>query len=293
MIRLLKRNQIDEEKYNQCISNSLQSRISAYSWYLDIVADDWSVLILNDYEAVMPLPIREKYKITYVYPPFWLLELGVFSRVENCSIDDFITALFKNFNFVELRLNLDNQTDTFDSKKHLKSMQLLSLSNSYKSISSNYNRNRKRELKKAESEGLIEKWNDSPDKLIALFKKNVGERVAKLKEKEYQTLLKLLEICIEKNVGEVLSIYDKDENLVGSTFFLKHQHTVTNLVSTTDFNNRNNGVNTFFNDRAIYKYQKEFDVFHFGGSSLENIANYYKSFGAETKNYFLLKKRLV
>ena len=56
MIQFVKRNQLDEDKYNACISTSLQSRVYAYSWYLDIVADNWSVLVLDDYQAVMPLP---------------------------------------------------------------------------------------------------------------------------------------------------------------------------------------------------------------------------------------------
>ena len=79
MIKYLTRSHVNIEKYNNCISNAVNSRIYAYSWYLDIVADEnWDVLVLDDYVAVMPLPKRRKYFINYVYTPFWVLQLGIF-----------------------------------------------------------------------------------------------------------------------------------------------------------------------------------------------------------------------
>ena len=83
MIYYLKRNQLDDNKYNSCIKQSKNSRIYAFSWYLDCVADNWDALVLNDYEAVMPLPWRQKYVIKYIYPPAWTQQLGVFSPNEN------------------------------------------------------------------------------------------------------------------------------------------------------------------------------------------------------------------
>ena len=76
MIRFVNRNQIDVEKYNYCIEKAIQSRIYAYAWYLDIVADNWSVLVLDDYDAVMPLPWKIKYGIKYITQPFFTQQLG-------------------------------------------------------------------------------------------------------------------------------------------------------------------------------------------------------------------------
>ena len=80
MITYIKRKDLEVEKYDACIENALQSRVYAFSWYLDIVADNWDVLVLDDYKAVMPIAWKKKYFIKYVYPPLWLLELGVFSQ---------------------------------------------------------------------------------------------------------------------------------------------------------------------------------------------------------------------
>ena len=99
MIQYLKRNQLDIIKYDNCIELSLNSRIYVFSWYLDIVSDNWDVLVLNDYEAVMPLPWRQKYFIKYVYPPAWTQQLGVFSnsKINADLVKQFVKSIPKKF----------------------------------------------------------------------------------------------------------------------------------------------------------------------------------------------------
>tara|TARA_R110000787_G_scaffold269018_3_gene375676 strand:- start:17138 stop:18049 length:912 start_codon:yes stop_codon:yes gene_type:complete len=288
-IKYVLREDLDVEKYNICVKKSNQSLIYGYSWYLDIVCDHWNVLVLDDYKAVMPLPLRRKYFIYYVYQPLWVLQLGIFSMKEDVDELEFVTALKIRYKFVELRLNAGNSLDKLTSKSYVNQFQYLDLNNSHQQISKNFNRNRKRELKKAAQANLIEKWNDSPENLVTLFKNNVGKRLKIITEKDYKTLLSLLETCIANELGELLSIYDENQKLVASGFFLFHKGRVTELVCSTDFSNRDNGANTFLIDSAIFKYQKEYDVFDFGGSSMKSIANYYTSFGAQTTKYSFLK----
>ena len=289
MIKYIKRKNLDVDKYNACIENSIQSRIYGFSWYLDIVAENWDVLVLDDYKAVMPIPWKKKYFIKYVYPPFWLLELGVFSLDDKQEIQPFLNELFKVYKFAEIRLNTDNNIANPEKYLLNKQVQILPLDNNYKQIFNNYRKDRKKDFTKANKVDLIEKWNDSPDVLIRLFKNNVGKRTPNIIDKDYDVLKKVIEVCIDKKVGEILSIYDESINLVASGFFLKQNKTVTILVSSTDFKNRKNGANTFLIDRAIFRYSKHFNVFNFGGSSMESIAKYFLSFGSSTQKYSQIK----
>ncbi len=289
MIRYLTRNELDIVKYDHCIDNAVNTLIYAYSWFLDIVCDDWVVLVYKDYEAVMPLPKRKKYFIDYVYTPFWVIQLGVFSVSEEVQTTDFLNEVFKHFRFVELRMNTQNLINELSITKIEKQLQFLSLKDDYETTFSNYRKDRKKDLQKAEKSDLFERWNDNPENLVKLFKKNVGRRARNIKEKDYVVLLNLLSKCIEKKVGNVLSIYDKNNQLVASGFFLRHKKTMIKLISSTDFKNRKNGANTFLIDRVICKFQKNYNVFDFGGSSIKSIANYSKSFGAETEKYYLIK----
>lgn len=287
MIERIKRKDLDVFKYNRCIEKSIQSNIFGFSWYLDIVCDNWDVLVLNDYEAVMPIPWRKKLFIKYVYSPLWLIQLGVYS-IEVEDENEFLIEVFDDFKLVCLRMNPKNQFTFFDINQESMQLQILSLKNDYKTIFKSYNRNRKRELKKAEKHDLSECWSDNPTVFVKLFKDNVGKRVRKIKEQDYVNLRNLMQACLDAKVGELLTVYDENKRLVSGAFFLKNTKRVTELVCSSDFSNRKNGANTFMNDRAIFKYQRNFDVFDFGGSSMKKIADYYKSFGAKNEYYVQL-----
>ena len=287
-IKYIHREHLDEEKYNQCIDTSLQSKIYAFSWYLDIVCNTWDVLVLNDYEAVMPIPWRKKYGIKYVYPPFWVLQLGVFSN-EVIDENEFLTPLFNKFKFVELRMNTCNNFELYPEFLQLKQCQKLVFNTTYSSTLSHYRKDRKKDLQKAAVADLIEKWNDHPSNLIQLFKNNIGKRTPNIKETDYANLEKLIAICIEKKIGEILAVYDKENKLVASVFLLKHKNSITKLISSTNLKDRKNGANTFLIDRVIFKYHKDFSIFNFGGSSIKSVASFSKSFGAETEKYHQLK----
>lgn len=289
MISFVNRAELNVEKYNKCVENSLQSRIFAFSWYLDVACNTWGVLVLDDYEAVMPIPWDKKYTIKYVYPPLWILELGIFSLKE-IKMEPFIEVLLEHFKFVELRLNTDNEIGEVNDQNGIKTMQWMSITEGYDYAFSKYRKDRKKDLSKARKFGLKEVWEDDAENLITLFKNNIGKRDQNIKSNDYKNLLSLIAICQRKEVGEIVSVYDDKEHLVASAFFLLYNKTATILVSSTDLGNRKNGANTFLIDRAICRYQQKYNIFSFGGSSIQTVASYFKSFGAQESNYGFIKQ---
>ena len=289
LIKYIQREHLDEEKYNDCIENSIQSNSYAFSWYLDIVCENWDVLVLNDYEAVMPIPRRKKYGIKYVYQPLWVLQLGIFSKGDFTQ-SDFISVVQKRFRFIELRLNFKNLLDTDSLYFIEKQFQELKLTVGYEKIKKAYRSDRKKDLKRAEKSELRIEWGGSPSDLITLFQNNVGKRTPEIKQQDYQNLETLINFCLIDDYGELCFAY-QGETLVAGAFFLKHQETVTILCSSTDFSNRKNGANTFLIDEAIQRYINKYKTFNFGGSSMQTIAKYFFSFGTQEKTYPMLVKR--
>ena len=62
MIRFLKHSEIDPEKWNQAIRNSLSPNVLAEYELLDLLTGDdtWHAVVDDDYKVVMPLPTRQK-----------------------------------------------------------------------------------------------------------------------------------------------------------------------------------------------------------------------------------------
>ena len=55
MICYLTHNQIDKQRWDECIAQSPDGLIYCWSWYLDVVHPGWEALVEDDYENVMPL----------------------------------------------------------------------------------------------------------------------------------------------------------------------------------------------------------------------------------------------
>jgi hypothetical protein len=84
-IRYLQRPQIDPIKWNESVLKSRIPQAYALFDYLDkITNNQWSALVYGDYEAVFPLPMREKFGIRYVVQPVFCQQLGGFGSTKMC-----------------------------------------------------------------------------------------------------------------------------------------------------------------------------------------------------------------
>ena len=93
-IKYLLHHQIDKTKWDRCIKGADNGLIYGHSFYLDHMARHWDGLVLNDYEAIMPLPWNKKYGIYYLYQPFLCAQLGIFGK----NIDAEISKAFLKSN---------------------------------------------------------------------------------------------------------------------------------------------------------------------------------------------------
>src|SRR6478609_7447826 len=110
MIRYLTHDEIDQTKWDQCIEQSANSMVYAYSWYLNTLAAGWHALVMDDYDAVMPLTQNSKLFIHYLYQPFFTQQLGMFfKRPESVvRLPDFIKAIPQHYRFIDINLNEQN-----------------------------------------------------------------------------------------------------------------------------------------------------------------------------------------
>ncbi|MBO7528826.1 MAG: hypothetical protein J6T37_03015, partial [Bacteroidales bacterium] len=162
MISYLTHNQIDKQRWDECLAQSPDGLIYAWSWYLDVVHPDWEALVENDYETVMPLTGNRKFGINYLFQPFFTQKFGVFSKkeVSEDKIEEFLEAIPDKFEFAEFRLN---------GVKGLNHRNIeLDLSPEYSVLAGNYHSNTKRNLAKAKKEGLTIVEDAQPSVIIEL-----------------------------------------------------------------------------------------------------------------------------
>ena len=283
MIHYVKREDLEVEKYNDCIENSIQSRIYAFSWYLDIVADNWDVLVLNDYEAVMPVPWKQKYFIKYVTQPFFCQQLGVFSKheISNEVIRNFIKEIPNKFFRISLQLNAENSIDSERLVK--KNNYVLALNKTSEVLIAGFSNNRKRDLKKAIASSLIIDEDISVKEFFKFYLLN-----DKFYDK-HNSIKNVLENILQIRNGS-LKLYGIRSNgvLISCVLLLDDMKRVTYLVPVHNNLSKKNGAMTLLITTIIKKYQNSDYILDFEGSMVKGVASFYKSFGAEKEVYSLL-----
>ncbi len=292
MIRFIKHNELDTDKWNACIRRSINCMPYAFTWYLDIVVAEWDALVLNDYEAVFPLPKKNKFSITYSSTPFWVQQLGLFSKTNSGlqRIEDFIRAIPKEYRFLELNLNYNSiLPDLEDVVLSLNNNYVLELDKPYIEQSSLYSKNLKRNLKKANSNSLQLFKNDSPEALIRLFKADKGKEISHFSTTDYKRLETLMHVAVLKHCGQVWMAYDEGNRAVAGLFLLFSPTRIVLLFTGNSKEGKQLSAMPFLIDHFIKESANSGLVFDFEGSNDINLARFYKSFGAVNQPYQHMK----
>ncbi len=290
MVRYLQNNEIDTEKWDNCIKNSINGLVYAYSWYLDIVCDNWDALIEDDYVSVFPLTYNEKAKIHYLFQPVFTQQLGVFS-VKGITAEKttkFFNAIPKKYKLIEINLNKLNDVNLPKFNKHEWLTHELELINSYENIYKNYSSNAKRNIKKANDLKVTISKNIKPEDIISLFKDNKGKDVKSLDDGDYERLSRLIYKCIYYNKVSIYGAYSSKNELCAGAFFLESDKRAIFLFSGTSAEARENGAMSFLIDSFIKENSQKELILDFEGSNDENLARFYKSFGAKEFYYLHL-----
>ena len=288
MIKYITRANIDIESYDQCITQAVNTRIYAQSTYLDIVADNWDALVLNNYEAVMLLPWRRKYGIQYIYPPNWTQQLGVFSKtqIDADLVKKFLNAIPRKFLKTTIQFNADcplsNQTN--------RNNYILKLDKTYAELFSNYRRDRKQRLKKYLTKNLeVVECNKLTD-IVELFKADYRDK-ADLATLDFDKLIELSKMDSLNPL--ILKINDSQDRLISGALFFKDKRRIYYLFSANSKEGKNLHANSGILDYMIQKYAATDYTLDFEGSMIPGVASFFKSFGSEAETYVLYGKRLL
>lgn len=286
MIHYLQHKDINLTKWDATIAEC--GNIYAYSWYLNIVHPGWEALVEDDYQSVMPLTGGKKFGVQYLFQPYFVQQLGVFSKLPVTAekTETFLKAIPSQYRFAEIRLN---ESNTFN--KDVEGIEyhrnvLLDLNQDYETIRSNYHTNTKRNLAKAEENNLQLVKTVIPYHVVALFTDNRGALLDKWGKAEYARLTALTKVAVSRNNAFVLGVTEKGiGQLICAGIFMKTRDRITFLFSGLTIEGKQRQAMTYLLDQVIQKYANQPFTFDFEGSDDENLARFYLGFGGQDVKY--------
>ncbi len=291
MIELVLHNNLDTDKWDDCIKNDQSGLFYGYSWYLDILVPEWDALVYNDYEAVFPLIKGRKMGIQYLFRPYGTQQLGVFSKVYLSPrlVADFVEAIPKAYRYIDVFLNVENPIDDLQ-EKWLKpnSNFVLDLNRPYRKIYEGYSKQTLRNLKKAKKHKHRVFEYDSPDQLLGLFRANKGKEIDTLTEENYAKILQIMHVMLHKRRGYLWTIYDEHNTIIAGAYFIEMGGRIVMLFSATDQTGKEQHAMTYLLDELFIARAGDKVLFDFEGSNIKGLARFYQGFGAEEQTYYNL-----
>jgi len=216
-LRKLKREVVDDKKWDECVRQSPNGHVFAYTWYLDIVCEEWEAMVLNDYELIVPLPIQHRSFIKNVALPYWIPYLGVISKIPISESD--VNTLLTQIPYlnVSLTLNAHNKLppkEAIDVKltKYVVLDLILSL------------------------ERLKAKFSTDLNQVIDVYERQQISVIRSLNPKEYGdflqqqstvsddqlgTLIKLISFALRYKSAGTYAAYNQRNEMIAEAFFVK------------------------------------------------------------------------
>lgn len=280
-ISYLKHENIDKKKWDDCIAHAKNSLIYAHSYFLDAMSENWDALVMNDYEAVMPLTWNKKFGILYLRQPAFTQQLGLFG---NILFDKKITELFINkvveiFSFAEINLNYANEY------KEKKCNLILPLNKPFSEIEKCF---RKDFVNKIKKQDLIYACSDDVEKAIQIFKENYTDKV-KISSNAYEHWLRACNIIKKKEQLFIRKVNSPNGELLSAALFLKDTRRIYYVMSTTLPSGRKQQSNYFLLYQTIKEFSEQNLIFDFEGSEIPSIKLFFLKFGAIEQPYSFVK----
>lgn len=287
-LRYIEHSDIDAEKWNRCIDEAANSRIYAFTWQLDRATPVWDALVLGDYEFVMPLPIRKKPGIKYLYQPLYSQQMGIYPVPKQEISDLFYRYLATHFRYAEIQLNSGNlpgkglEHTIFLARKNY----LLPLGNDYKSIASFFSNNTRRNIAKAKKNGLSMVEGIRLEPYLEFKTKNLPDGVSK---SDLLPLKNIIAYGQYKGLGKIYGVYTSGNQLCAAVYFCHWKDRVIYFNAASNDEGKNLGGMYFLVNQFIEQNAGKNLTLDFEGSMIPGVARFYKGFGATPETYFQLK----
>ena len=288
MINFVNHADIEKDKWNNCVRLSQFPTFFADYDLLTLANPEWCALILGDYEAVMPLPIKSKYSVSYIYTPVFISRLGIFSiRPDKINHQDFIVHIPAKFKHINLIFNTFIQDERL---KNLHSYQLL-LKDNYETIHASFSDNCKRNIKSAEKQHLMYSEDVNTEDIITLFKNNRGrDKRIHLKQSDYQLLKEMSDLATSRSLLDKIAVRNQEGDIVAAALFLKDCERIWFWFSGRSEKHAKTGAMFFLINEYIKKHTESSWILDFNGSMNEQIARFYRGFGGEKYEFSFLQQ---
>lgn len=266
---------IDKKKWDNVIGASSNSLIYATTDYLDHLSDNWTAIVLNDYEAVMPVPWRKKLGIRYCHDVPFIQQLGVFPAKEG-AVQAFYKRLLDYCRYGDYPFNYANELNGAALCTNF----VMPLDGEYKTkFSMDVAQNIRRSLNFGHSYVGCDA-DEAIHAFATIYSTRSGVRAG------YFHRFKALSMQLEKAGRLVVrKVVSPNGKLLSTVLLADDGRRLYNIMNSTFPEAKDTEANYFLLSRVWAEFERCGRCFDFEGSDLPGVKEFYKKFGGVNEPY--------
>ena len=269
-MKIVNREHIDTLRWDALVSSHPEASFFSYAWYLDAVAEDWCVLVDENYTAGFALPFTKRMGVEILYVPIF----SRFSRPFGIIKAEDLVVVKERFKVREFGSSDPIWTTTEElTYQVIEDFETRKLSSQAK-----------RSLKKAEKEQItVSTHADYHTVMHAIFSELEGKFTGVDTER-----LKALEQLFEagKKQGKIKVFEVKGSQESGGVVCLYDKRQVLYLKGACPENLKRNGGMYLALQTAIEFASENKVRFDFGGSNVEGVRRFNYNLGGQDRVYY-------
>lgn len=287
-IRYLQHHEINNNAWDKCIASSFHGSIYSFSWYLDLVCENWDALVEDDYISVMPLPVHRFFGKEIIFLPVLLNELGIFSTLPITpeKTRAFIEAVPRKFTYYRIILNKYNPVEINDINPILRTHYELDLIQPYYKLVGDFDAGIQRKLHLAMTRGFSFISGLAPNDLILFITNNKIKVPPEMSKHNFRLLRSIIAGLIRYKSGELYGVYDNHNELASAALFAWINNRISMIFQVVATNHLADFAHLFLIDRFVEKYSETNTTLVFDSSIKSSSAIYYVDLGARETNHF-------
>ncbi|OFX22138.1 MAG: hypothetical protein A2041_04585 [Bacteroidetes bacterium GWA2_31_9b] len=281
-IKYLKNNDINFVRWDNCINTAFNGSIFAFSWYLNILCDDWHALVLGDYKYVMPIIHKPVFRKEFVYSPILGNRLGVFTNelLTEEIVHRFFESIPPEFSYLDFNLNKFNSFTNCSYEIKLKKNYEIDLITTYDFLKQKYSGSFQKKIQSAKANKITIVNGLLPNDFVNFITHKSSKSNPALNKKEIAQLRMIISFALRYNLGEIYGAYSANNNLCAAAFFIKSKRKIHLLSNAQNKNGQIFNANYLLIDRFIESHTEKNLTLNIDNIVSENRIDFLTGIGA-------------
>jgi hypothetical protein len=284
-IRIIPSAHIEPDAWDACINRSANGLIYSRYHYLQHLCHEWYGLVVDDYDMVMALPLRNKWGWRYTYMPAFTQQLGLVGPAN--ANTDLIAANIEAFiRYGSPYLNFGNANIARQVQAKAMSNYIIALQQPYTAIRAAYKKGVDYSIGKSVKAGATYVPSHNVGEAIQLYRQSHSHKMLHVQAEDYARFEKLCRLLKEQNNVLVRKVEHPQLGLLSLVLLLKDNKRYYNIINYTTHEGRRLEANYLLYDNLLQELAQQDMLFDFEGSDLPGVKSFYEKFGAINQPYY-------